>query len=97
MWNFTALNNQLLVMQQATKSINEQMDIALGWHIMKNKTSEPFLWHNGGTGGYKSSMAINLSNETGIIILTNIGATDNPKKGLIDNLCFDLMTSLEVQ
>jgi CubicO group peptidase (beta-lactamase class C family) len=94
-WNLNALNDQLALMKQSTKFINENLEIALGWHIIKNKTQKPFLWHNGGTGGYKSSMAINLNNETGIIILTNIGATDNPKKGLIDSLCFDLMKYLE--
>jgi CubicO group peptidase (beta-lactamase class C family) len=95
MWNFSALTNELKQMSQSTKVINDHLEIALGWHIIKNKTSNPFLWHNGGTGGYKSSMAINLNNNTGAIILTNIGATDNPKKGLIDNLCFDLMNALE--
>lgn len=94
-WNFDALNHQLSLMKEPSKSINDNLDIALGWHIIKNETKIPFLWHNGGTGGYKSSMAINLSNNTGAIILSNIGATDNPKKGLIDRLCFDLMKSLE--
>ncbi|MEQ9591918.1 MAG: serine hydrolase domain-containing protein [Cyclobacteriaceae bacterium] len=94
-WNFDALNNQLSLMKQQTKSINDNLDIALGWHIVKNENEEPFLWHNGGTGGYKSSMAINLDNNTGVVVLTNIGATDNPKRGLIDRLCFDLIKSLD--
>lgn len=95
LWNFSALKNELKLMSESTKVINDDLEIALGWHIIKNKTSNPFLWHNGGTGGYKSSMAINLYNDTGVIILTNIGATDNPKKGLIDKLCFDLIKTLE--
>jgi CubicO group peptidase (beta-lactamase class C family) len=95
-WNFDALDNQLALMKQSTKSINENLEIALGWHLIKNETEMPFLWHNGGTGGYKSSMAINLTNDTGVIIFSNIGATNNPKKGLIDRLCFNLMKTLEV-
>ncbi|MCB0496290.1 MAG: beta-lactamase family protein [Cyclobacteriaceae bacterium] len=95
LWNFAALNNQLSVMTQPSKSINSDMDVALGWHILKNKTQNPFLWHNGGTGGYKSSMALSLNNQTGVIILSNIGATNNPIKAQIDKLCFDLMKSLE--
>jgi len=94
-WNFEALNSQLELMKLPSKEINETIDIALGWHIVKNQTKMPFLWHNGGTGGYKSSMALNLFNQTGIVILTNIGATDNPKKALIDQLCYDLMRTLE--
>jgi CubicO group peptidase (beta-lactamase class C family) len=95
LWTFKATNSQLAFMKEPTRVINENVDIALGWHIIKNETREPFLWHNGGTGGYKSSMGINLNNQTGIIILTNIGATGNPKKKLIDDLCFDLMKSLD--
>jgi len=95
LWNFFALNNQLKLMSQSSLVINDNLEIALGWHIVKNKSTNPFLWHNGGTGGYKSSMAINLNNNTAVIVLTNIGATDNPKRQLIDNLCFDLMKTLE--
>ena len=94
-WNFTALNSSLLPMRQKTHTINDDMEIALGWHIIKNKSAQPYLWHNGGTGGYKSSMGINLSNNSGVIILSNIGATNNPQKGPIDKLCFDLMKTIE--
>ena len=71
--------------------------MALGWHIIKGILNDPFLWHNGGTGGYKSSMGLSLQNDSGIVILTNIGATGNPKKGLIDKLCFDLLKSLQTE
>ena len=93
-WNFAALDKQLKPMTESTFTINNDLDIALGWHIVKGKTSKPFLWHNGGTGGYKSSVAINPQTKTAVVILSNIGATNNPKRGLIDNLCFDLMKSL---
>ena len=36
-----------------TVQINDDLQVALGWHVVSNKTPEPFLWHNGGTGGYK--------------------------------------------
>lgn len=93
-WSFGALRNQFKPMRETTFTINDDLDIALGWHIIKGKTADPFLWHNGGTGGYKSSVAINPDAETAVVILTNIGANKNPKRGLIDNLCFDLMKSI---
>lgn len=94
-WNFSALNNELSEMTKQTFSVNENTAVAIGWHIIKNKTKADILWHNGGTGGFKSSMAINPSNKTSVIILTNVGATNNPIKGLVDKLCFDLMASIE--
>ncbi|MEM7297688.1 MAG: serine hydrolase domain-containing protein, partial [Bacteroidota bacterium] len=93
-WNFEALKSQLAPMAQPSYVINEELEVALGWHIVKENSRTPFLWHNGGTGGYKSSMAINLANNTGVVVLTNIGATNNPKKRMIDQLCYDLMETL---
>lgn len=94
-WNFDALNNELQAMQKTSFNINKDYDIALGWHIVKGQSKEDFLWHNGGTGGYKSSMAIQAKSRKSVIILTNIGATNNPKRGVIDQLCFDLIKSLK--
>lgn len=94
-WSMTALHQSLIDMTLPTVQINDDLQVALGWHVVSNKTPEPFLWHNGGTGGYKSSMAIDLNNGRSVVILTNIGATDNPRKGLIDQLCFDLVNSFE--
>jgi len=94
-WNFNALNNELAPMTKKTFTVTENTDVSIGWHIIKNITNEEFLWHNGGTGGFKSSMGIDPFNRKSVIILTNIGATNNPKKGLIDSLCFNLMKSIE--
>jgi len=94
-WNFNALNKELSAMTKKTFSVTDNTDVSIGWHIIKNKTKKEFLWHNGGTGGFKSSMGINPYNKTSVIVLTNVGATNNPKKGLIDKLCFDLMKSIE--
>ena len=94
-WCFAALKTELNIMSQPTISIDDKFAVSLGWHIVKGYTTEPFLWHNGGTGGYKSSMGVNLSNNTGIVILTNIGATNNPQKGMIDKLCYRLIKTIE--
>ena len=94
-WSMEALESQLSEMSHASIQVDEHLAVALGWHVIKGYTSEPFLWHNGGTGGYKSSMGINLANHTGVVILTNIGATGNPKKGMIDQLCYALMQTMD--
>lgn len=43
-------------------------EIALGWHI---QSDSGFLWHNGGTGGYRSFAAFHPQKQVGVVVLTN--------------------------
>lgn len=93
-WSFKALQGDLALMKDETVAVNETLAVGLGWFIKKTESKRSFLWHNGGTGGYKAEMAIDPDQQKSVIILTNVGATNNPKRGLIDQLCFDLMETL---
>ncbi|MGZ5192051.1 MAG: serine hydrolase domain-containing protein [Flavisolibacter sp.] len=44
--------------------------MALGWHIIK-PGKEEILFHNGGTGGYRSYLAINKNKKFAVVILSN--------------------------
>ena len=46
------------------------MDVALGWHIAKFATGE-VIWHNGGTGGYRTYFGFDPKQRTGAVVLTN--------------------------
>lgn len=92
-WNFEILKNSFAEMGETQFSHSESMDIALGWHIRKKPAKSPFLWHNGGTGGFKSSLALNSEQDKAVIVLTNVGRS--PKRGAIDTLCFSLMSMRE--
>ena len=46
------------------------VEIALGWHVMKTSKGE-IIWHNGGTGGYRSFAGFDLRARTGVIVLSN--------------------------
>jgi len=50
------------------------MEIGMGWHIM-NKT---IVWHNGGTGGFRTFAGFNPKTKTAVVVLTNsnTGADD---------------------
>lgn len=50
------------------------MQIGLGWHIREHK----YVWHNGGTGGFRSFVGFDPVKKRGIVILTNstTGADD---------------------
>lgn len=80
---------------QRTKTfeVDEKMSLALGWHIITTESGLTCYWHNGGTGGYSSSMAIDPEANSATIILSNI-SSGHSERGKIDQLCFRLMQLL---
>jgi len=91
---FDESNTELALTRQKTHKANNNMSIALGWHIIESESHDDWVWHNGGTGGYTSSIALNTKTKNGIIILSNVSAF-NPNMGNIDKLCFSLMSNLD--
>lgn len=84
----------VLDLQRAqTFGVDEKMSLALGWHIITTDSGLTCRWHNGGTGGYSSSMAIDPDTNTAAIILSNI-SSGHSERGKIDRLCFRLMSLL---
>jgi len=77
--------------RKKTFTVSPQLDIGLGWFIYKPKGDSSFYWHNGGTGGYSSSMAINVESRQSVIILTNVGG----KNKSVDNACVALMKAIK--
>ena len=49
---------------------SNEATIGLGWHYIK-PGNDLVLFHNGGTGGYRSYLAINLQKKYAVIILSN--------------------------
>jgi serine-type D-Ala-D-Ala carboxypeptidase/endopeptidase len=50
------------------------LEIALGWHIRTIDDKE-IVWHNGGTGGFRSFMGFDPSARTGVVALSNTFTT----------------------
>jgi D-alanyl-D-alanine-carboxypeptidase/D-alanyl-D-alanine-endopeptidase len=46
------------------------LDIGMGWHIF-NKYNVPVIWHNGGTGGYRSWAGFAESKKSAVVVLCN--------------------------
>jgi D-alanyl-D-alanine-carboxypeptidase/D-alanyl-D-alanine-endopeptidase len=46
------------------------LEIALGWHIFTGENNE-IVWHNGGTGGYRSFVGYSPKTRTGVAVLSN--------------------------
>jgi CubicO group peptidase (beta-lactamase class C family) len=91
---FDSTNRILSLTRKPTHTISENMSIGLGWHIISPNDSNLTYWHNGGTGGFTSSISFKTSNQTGVIILSNISALHN-QSSAIDELCFELLDLLK--
>lgn len=91
---FNDENSELILTQKPTLKVNENMSIGLGWHIVKRQNGGELIWHNGGTGGYTSSMALDPEDKNGTIILSNVSAFNKNMRN-IDHLCFELMKTLD--
>ena len=60
-----------------TETGNPGLTVGMAWHILKSPGGS-IVWHNGGTGGYRTFMGFDESKRIGVIVLTNssIGADD---------------------
>lgn len=87
-------HKELALTRTKTFQENEFRDVGLGWFIINRKNGNKWYWHNGGTGGYSTSMVIDVENKNGVIILANISSYHKNFRN-IDQLCFALMNTLE--
>ena len=48
----------------------DAMQIAFGWHVLSRHNAE-IVWHNGGTGGFRSFCGFLPESKLGVVVLTN--------------------------
>lgn len=64
------------------------LSIAMGWHVITGQPSAEWpdgrtiIWHNGGTGGYRSFLAFDPATKTGVVVLSNMGGAGVDDLGL---------------
>lgn len=88
--HFDAKNTALALKRTPTFEINKDLKIGLAWHLLKTPNGKDVIWHNGGTGGYSSSMVINVKDQTAVIVLSSLSAFHAKNKN-IDQLSFELI------
>ncbi len=66
----TELDKTLNFSHKEQFDISRNMKIALAWHINIDGQKE-IIWHNGGTGGYRSFCGFSKNENIGIVVLTN--------------------------
>lgn len=52
------------------------LQVALAWHIITADDGRELVWHNGGTGGYRSFIGFDPKNHTGVVVLSNMVTTE---------------------
>ena len=68
-------------------------EMGLGWAIQKD-IGKKLIMHSGGTGGYRSNIVLNMANQNGVIILSNLSAFHKNNMN-IDNLGIRLLKTLD--
>ena len=66
---------------------NPAMGVALAWHTMATPGRDVVIWHNGGTGGYRTFMGFDPKTRIGVVVLTNAAT---PSGG--DDIGFHILT-----
>ncbi len=84
---FNPKNKELELTRKTTFDIKENTKIGLGWHKLESANGENLLWHNGGTGGYSSSMIMKVEEKTAVVILSNVFDINDK----IDALSYELI------
>jgi len=62
------------------------MEIAYNWFV-QTKDGNSIIWHNGGTGGYRTYMGFDPKARVGVVVLSNIdtpAGTDDIGRHLLD-------------
>jgi D-alanyl-D-alanine-carboxypeptidase/D-alanyl-D-alanine-endopeptidase len=53
------------------------MEIAYAWHV-QTKNGNSIIWHNGGTGGYRTFIGFDPKSRAGVVVLSNISTAAGP-------------------
>jgi CubicO group peptidase (beta-lactamase class C family) len=53
------------------------MEIAYGWFI-QTKNGKSIVWHDGGTGGYRSYVGFDPKSRVGVVVLSNLSNAEGP-------------------
>ncbi len=59
-----------LMLKEERPTGTPDLTIGLGWHVWRRYGTE-IVWHNGGTGGYRSFAGFDPAKKTGVVVLCN--------------------------
>jgi serine-type D-Ala-D-Ala carboxypeptidase/endopeptidase len=50
---------------------NPNLSLGLAWHIVQTPPGSTIIWHNGGTGGYRTFIGFDAARHAGVVVLSN--------------------------
>ena len=83
----TTLSPAMTAMLKDRKPAGADMQVALGWHFFTTPDRPEIVWHNGGTGGYRSFVGFDPKTRVGVVVLSNMtmpGGVDDIGRHLLD-------------
>src|SRR5690606_21102156 len=66
------LEDPLSIMLAERRPAAPGLEIGLGWHVRERSDGGELVWHNGGTGGYRSFVGLDPEAGVGVVVLTNL-------------------------
>ncbi|HTY64554.1 MAG TPA: serine hydrolase [Acidobacteriota bacterium] len=81
----TVLDPAIALTRAKRMPADGKMEIGLGW-LMRPKKDSEIVWHNGGTGGYRSFVGFDPKSRIGVVVLSNV----NTQAG-VDDIGFHLL------
>ncbi len=71
---------------------DERRAVGLGWQLLLTREDgRQIYWHNGGVGGYRAFVALDVAGRRGVVLLTNALLTTD----VVDRTGFQLLNSLD--
>jgi CubicO group peptidase (beta-lactamase class C family) len=79
------LSKPMELAHEARVDAGKNMKVGLGWHILDSAQAQ-IIWHNGGTGGYRSFCGFTKDNKIGVVVLSNMNiSADDIGFHILDN------------
>jgi CubicO group peptidase (beta-lactamase class C family) len=69
----TALYPAMQLSHKNSRRPGDTPEVGLGWHIMDLGDMD-IIWHNGGTGGYRTFIGFERGGDTGVVVMSNSDA-----------------------
>jgi len=70
----TPLGRALRTVQGQRVPVNPMVAVGLGWHRL-SRPAGPLVWHNGGTGGFRSMAVLDSTRRRAVIVLASTDAS----------------------
>lgn len=73
-----SLRRALVVSRTKLSAINDSLDLGYAWHLLKKPGAPQITFHNGMTGGFSATLALDIANRrAGIVLADAFGGFDD--------------------